>query len=531
MRLTVVRGDFPLPPSDGDELVISDSELRGWVVDGRILARLGRCRDARLLTERLATSGRPMLVWALRAMARGRCYIADIEGRERDVTLPLLLRWSWQVVREAAGKRWLLRAIERQVDALEREPRDELMWRRDASPLYLRSDLSFSVRAGGSVGHIAGVANELARLARPPIMVTTSPVPTLSEAIEVHQVTMPERFWNFQELPTLVLNDVCVDEARRALRGRPVSFVYQRYSLNNFAGLRLSRELRVPFVLEYNGSEVWMSRHQWTRPLRYEPIASRIEMLNVSAADLVVVVSRAMRDELVARRVEADRVLVNPNAVDPDRYHPAIDGSRVRARYGLGGATVIGFISTFAPWHGASVLARAFVALLQRRPEYRTTVRLLMIGAGPDAEPSRRILVDAGLGDSVAFTGLVPQEEGPAYLAACDVFASPHLPNRDGTPFFGSPTKLFEYMSMGRAIVASNLDQIGEVLRHDETAWLVPPADVDALADGFAVLVADSARRQRLAAAARDDVLAHHTWPVHVARTLEALAARVPQRG
>src|SRR6185369_4953183 len=114
--------------------------------------------------------------------------------------------------------------------------------------------------------------------------------------------------------------------ALHAIAGRPISFVYQRYSLNNYAGLRLAHRLGVPFVLEYNGSEIWMSRH-WGRPLKYEAIASRIELLNVKGADLVVVVSRAMRDELAARGVAADRVLVNPNAVDPERYAPDADGS------------------------------------------------------------------------------------------------------------------------------------------------------------------------------------------------------------
>ena len=99
-------------------------------------------------------------------------------------------------------------------------------------------------------------------------------------------------FWNFRELPALLLNDVVFAEAARVTAGRRVSMVYQRYSLHNFAGLRLAQHLRVPFVLEYNGSEVWMSRH-WGRPLKYEALAERIERVNVRAADLVVVVSRA----------------------------------------------------------------------------------------------------------------------------------------------------------------------------------------------------------------------------------------------
>ena len=72
-------------------------------------------------------------------------------------------------------------------------------------------------------------------------------------------------------------------------------------------------------------------------------------MLNVRGADLVVVVSRAMRDELAARGIDVARILVNPNGVDPDRYTPSIDGTTVTRRLGLTGKTVVGFISTFSP--------------------------------------------------------------------------------------------------------------------------------------------------------------------------------------
>jgi glycosyltransferase involved in cell wall biosynthesis len=517
---------LPLPAAAPGEIVVSDNELRSWVLDGRIVTSIARYREARLLTERLATSGRPMLAWALRVVARGRCSIVDAQEQSRPITIGLLIAWTWQVVRELAAKGALLRHVAQQLDGFERAPSRPTPPPADAPALYLRTDLSFGIRAGGSVGHIAGVLNALAERNHPPIFVSTAAVPTVTPSVETHYVAVPERFWNFQELPTFVLSDACFDEAMRARAGRPIGFVYQRYSLNNSAGLRMAQQLAVPLVLEYNGSEIWMSRH-WGRPLVYEELASRIELLNVRRADLVVVVSRAMRDELVSRGAESDRVLVNPNAVDPDRYSPQIDGGSVRRQLDLGNRTVLGFISTFGPWHGAGVLVRAFVELMRAHPECRDSVRLLMIGDGVEAAEAKRVIESAGLDDAVRFTGLVPQEAGPPHLAACDILVSPHVPNPDGTPFFGSPTKLFEYMAMGKGIVASDLDQIGEVLRHGDTAWLVPPADVAALADGLHHLVRDAPLRERLGAAARRDVLAHHTWPVHLRRTLDALDARV----
>ena len=190
------------------------------------------------------------------------------------------------------------------------------------------------------------------------------------------------------------------------------------------------------------------------------------------------------------------------------------------------GRTVIGFVGTFKPWHGASVLARAFVRLMTERPDHRESVRLLLIGGGPGLAEVRDVLGRAGLEPLVAFAGLVPQEEGAAHMAACDILVSPHVPNPDGSRFFGSPTKLFEYMAMGKAILASDLEQIGDVLRHGRTAWLVPPGDVESLAAGLSRLVSDPALRRAMGEAARRDALAHHTWHAHVTRTLQALTAR-----
>ena len=82
------------------------------------------------------------------------------------------------------------------------------------------------------------------------------------------------------------------------------------------------------------------------------------------------------------------------------------------------------------------------------------------------------IIQDGGIVEYVTFTSLVPRLQAQKCLAACHVLVSPQIPNPDGRPFFGSPTKLFDYIAIGKGIVARNLDQIGQALRDGESAIL-----------------------------------------------------------
>jgi glycosyltransferase involved in cell wall biosynthesis len=235
---------------------------------------------------------------------------------------------------------------------------------------------------------------------------------------------------------------------------------------------------------------------------------------------------------------------VDPSVFDPSRF---LESTRLALRRRLGiseDATVVMFIGTFGQWHGVGVFANAIRTLVDRDSEWLRSkkVHFLLVGDGLMMPEVRETLSGAPYEAFATLAGLVPQSEAPQHLAIADVVASPHVGNADGSRFFGSPTKLFEYMAMGKAIVASNLDQIGTVLKEGihagelpcdgpqtgerGLAVLCPPGDVEALCRGLRFAVASPAWRDVLGRNARAEALAKYTWSHHVSAILESLPAK-----
>jgi glycosyltransferase involved in cell wall biosynthesis len=299
---------------------------------------------------------------------------------------------------------------------------------------------------------------------------------------------------------------------------RQADAIYQRHARFSLAGALLARLSGKPLLLEYNGPESFKGRYWNATPLRSRLAACEDAVL--AAAARVFVVSEVDRRSLIERGVEPTRIVVNPNGVDASRFATG-GGSEIRERNGIASDLVIGFLGTFGPWHGAPVLAQAFVDVADRLPQ----AHLLLVGDGPELETTLSIVRSAGLEARVTVTGQLSPTEVPGYLDACDLLISPHVPLPDGVEFFGSPTKLFEYMAAGKAIIASRLGQIGDVLEHGVTGWLVEPGDVAGIVEGLVALAEAPELRRNLGLRARRQALDRHTWTRNARNVIDGYAA------
>ena len=369
---------------------------------------------------------------------------------------------------------------------------------------------------GGALTHVTGFLSGLAQERASCEVLSGQP---LQAPCEVHQISGSRHLHLFREVATLSYNFRFISAARKLLAQKTARLLYQRHGRFMFAGALLSRLTGIPLVLEYNGSEDWIAKY-WD-PARFSPWLRLCERVSIKTASLIVVVSNPLKQRLMEVGVPAGRILVNPNAADPEQFRPDCGGEKLRRDLGLQSADmVVCFVGTFSYWHGVAVLEKAIQLLLDRTQPTDRPLRFLLVGDGPLLPQMRNTLEPYSRSGLVIFTGAIPHRSVRTYLDAAEILVSPHVPMPGGIPFFGSPTKLFEYMAMGKAIVASALDQIAEVLEHGRTALLVKPGDPGEVVEAIKRLAADEQLRTELGRNAHETALERHTWRQNARRVL-----------
>lgn len=412
-------------------------------------------------------------------------------------------------------------------------------WRVRGPGAYLRTDYWVRITAGGSYGHTCHVAEKLAAVSEGLTAFMGSRFPLLDE-MGVAQVVVAPPYEEASELGRLLANHHYSVALKAALETLRPAYLYERLVLGNFTGARLARDLGIPYFVEYNGSEISMSRSFGGSPYQQEALLLKIEEAAFRQASAISVISKHVKDSVVARGIPESKVLVNPNGVDTGTYAPAPPEEKRAIREGLGfgdADCVIGFIGSFGGWHGIDVLAAALPIVCERAP----SAKFLLIGDG-----AKKPVVDAAIAKHrlwgrVVCPGTVPQQEGARLLKACDLYVSPHDSHMVDSPFFGSPTKLFEYMGLAGGIVASDLEQIGEVLSPalrpadlganppavtNQRAILCRPGDVDEFANAVAYLCEHRDLARALGANARKAAEDEYSWAHHVQRLLAFAAAQ-----
>ncbi len=268
------------------------------------------------------------------------------------------------------------------------------------------------------------------------------------------------------------------------------------------SGWLLARLKRARLVVEVR--DLWPGIFVELGVLTSRPVIGVLEWLELAAyaaADAVVVVSDGFRANLISRGVPAAKVHTIRNGADLGSFDPtAVADPGERARLGaLPGTCLVLYAGTHGISHGLVTVAEAAVSLAHE------AVHFAFVGEGADKPRLVERVARLGLENVTLLPG-VPPDQVPSVLSAADIC----LVTLRDVPLFTTfiPSKMFEYLAAGRAVVGAVAGEAAQILR-EAGAVVVPPEDGPALARAIRALAADPERRHAMGRQGRRYVEQH----------------------
>lgn len=249
------------------------------------------------------------------------------------------------------------------------------------------------------------------------------------------------------------------------------------------------------------------STHGHESGLAKLPVARQLLRRIAKHADVVTYLGEYTRRKLASVLAPA-RLVHLPPGVEPTVFHPGVDGTAVRARWGLADRPTIVCVSRLVQRKGQDVLISALPEIARRVPG----AALLIVGTGPDMPRLQRLAATRGVADDVVFTGAVGAEELPGHYAAGDVFAMPCRTRYAGLDVEGLGIVYLEASATGLPVLAGRSGGAPEAVRDGVTGHVVDGGSVPDVARRLAELLGDPARAREMGARGRDWVEREWQW-------------------
>ncbi len=291
----------------------------------------------------------------------------------------------------------------------------------------------------------------------------------------------------------------------RFIRRENIAILHSHLFTASFFGAGIARMAGVGSVLETcHGPEVWRMGKGLRASFWVDRQVGRL-------VDKYIAVSHAAEHHLVRnKRVPKNKIRVIHNGRDLDRFASANPNRRraTRAALGLADEPALLTMARMDEQKGHRHLIDAIAMLAQRQPK----LVALLAGEGPLEQSLRAQCASLGLTERVRFLGY--RRDVPELLEAADVVVLPSL-------YEGLPLVAIEALAAGRPMVATEVDGTPEVVIHERTGLLVPPANPLALAAAIERLLDNPELASRLASDGRNFVYENFA----VQRQIEQTAA------
>ncbi len=273
----------------------------------------------------------------------------------------------------------------------------------------------------------------------------------------------------------------------------------------------------LPALLE-TGVPVLLELHQLPR------FARRLFVQECNRCARVACLTSPMRDLLLRWGVKKEKLLVEGDAVDLDRFEHLPNKAKARAKWNVKtNRLVVGYVGRLTTLGKEKGVATVLEALAATKNDARF-FGFIVGGPEVDRKQYRNMAIKLGLTENdVVFTGEIPAADVPVSLSACDVLAMP-FPDLPHYRTHMSPLKMFEYMAADRPMITSDLPTVRDVLS-EKTAVFCVPGSTESFVQALQWVAnhPDAAAERSKAAAA---LVRHHTWQERMARILHGVLSR-----
>jgi len=289
--------------------------------------------------------------------------------------------------------------------------------------------------------------------------------------------------------------------------------VLVRYNIFNFSMPIICRLKKIPCILEVNAPMAYERRRfspkgQWN----FYIIAQIIEWLNLKLASRVFVVSNDLKRFYENIGIQSKKIQVIPNGANTKVFNFSITGSHIRQNFNIEDKIVLGFIGSFHFWHGMDNLKHIVQMLCSRYPQ---EICFLLVGNGPLKKNFEKDVKEQTLNKQVIFTDYIPHQDVAKYIAAMDIALAPY-PEMDF--FYFSPLKIFEYMALGKVVVAPNIGQITEIIENGINGLTYAVDSQEEMIDTIEKAIDDEELRRKIGQQAFQTIKEKYTWQHSVSR-------------
>jgi glycogen(starch) synthase len=285
--------------------------------------------------------------------------------------------------------------------------------------------------------------------------------------------------------------------------------------LNALPALWIGRKIGIPVVYEvrafWEDAAVDLGTSK-EGGLRYR-LTRALETYAMRKASHVTTICEGLKKDIVARGIAESRVTVIPNGVDPTAFRFGTEPDlELKARLGLDGSTILGFIGSFYAYEGLDLLLEVMPKILKQVP----SLRILLVGGGPQEKALKSRAKMLGVSDKIIFAGRVSHHVVQRYYSIVDVFVYPRRSMR--LTELVTPLKPLEAMALGGIVLASDVGGHRELIRDRETGFLFRAGDVDALLYAIRHVLAVRDGWGEIRQSARHFVETERTWQRSVER-------------